>query len=445
MAKILFVWELGKGFGHLAPYSDLVRELQGAGHNVIFAARDVGHTERIFGRHGVTILQAPIMMHNITNPYRVQYNFSHLLHNIGFGEVQNLFGLVKSWRHVYNYVRPDLALFDHSPTALLAAKPYPWQRIVSGSGFLVPPAQQPLPLMRYWQQYDAKKLAAEEAALLANINRVQEAMKQPPLAAVSELYRADAEILLSFRELDHYPMRGDGNYVGMFSPKDHGVAPVWPELAQKPPRRVFAYLHSFKRIADFLALLAQGNFATLVYAPEVPDAVKKKAANERLKFSAQPLDIVKVAADCNFAITNGTFGTTAGFIQYGKPVLAIPTNLERIMVAKRVVATGCGIAVHQDKPESLKPAIQAMFRGDKYRDAARRFAQQYRDASLDWQTARMMATINGLLATVKPGANDPVRASLETALPAAGAAVAPPAADKPAVSKGKAKSKKKKK
>lgn len=404
MARILFAWELGKGFGHLAPYLELVRALRKRNHQVVFAARDVGNTERIFGADGVMILQAPIMMHPINNPYRVQYNFSHLMHNIGFAEVRSLFGLCKAWRHIYQYVRPDLVLFDHSPTAMLAAKTFPWKRIVSGSGFLIPPAEQPLPLMRYWQKYDEKKLAEEEAAVLANMNRVLEAFKVPPLKSVAQLYDADDQFLLSFKELDHYPARAGGSYLGMFSPPNHGVPPVWPANFE---RKVFAYLHPYKTIVPLIETLAQGKFCTIVYGAELPEALRKKYQSDKVIFSMQPLDVKRVAAECNFAITNGTFGTTAAFLLYGKPVFTIPTNLERVMVARRVVAIGAGIAVEPAKPEKLKPALRAMFSSDAYLAAARKFADTYRDADMNRQTEEMLTRIDRLLVSAGTAQSQP--------------------------------------
>ena len=404
MARVLFAWELGKGFGHLAPYLDLVKGLLKKGHQVVFAARDVGNTERIFGNDGVTILQAPIMMHNIGNPYRIQYNLSHLIHNIGFAEIRSLFGLAKAWRHIYHYVRPDLVLFDHSPTALLAARAYPWKRIVSGSGFLIPPSAVPLPMMRYWQEYDQEKLAREEGGLLANMNRVLEILKVPPLKSVAALYDADAHFHLGFKELDHYPQRPPVEYLGMFSPPNHGVAPDWPAGGLK---KVFAYLHPYKQIPALLKILGSANFSTIVYAPEVPDAIKKKFQNERMVFSAKPLDVAKVSADCDFAITNGTFGTTAAFLLYGKPVLCIPTNLERVMVTRRVIGLGGGLGVQPTKLDKIKPALRALASSEKYAEAARAFGAGYKDLNLAWQTEKMLATVERLLASApkqKPAA-----------------------------------------
>ena len=48
-------------------------------------------------------------------------NFAHLLYNNGFYDADSLKATVQAWRELYETVRPDLIVFDHSPTALLAA------------------------------------------------------------------------------------------------------------------------------------------------------------------------------------------------------------------------------------------------------------------------------------------------------------------------------------
>jgi hypothetical protein len=96
-------------------------------------------------------------------------------------------------------------------------------------------------------------------------------------------------------------------------------------------------------------------------------------------------------------VTNGTFGTTAAFLLYGKPVLAVPTNLERVMVARRLVAVGAGVAVRQDKPENLPKAINNVMSSGKYAEAAKKFGSKYAGLSQQWQTEQMLDAMEGLL------------------------------------------------
>lgn len=394
MAKILFVWELGLGFGHLTRYLDLVKALTARGHQVLYAARDVGNAERIFGRQGIPVYQAPAMMHKISDPKKLTYNISHLLHNIGFSEPSSLNGLIKAWHLLYDAIEPDLVIFDHSPTAMLAARKYAWKKIVSGSGFVIPPPGRPVPAMRYWENYDAGLLEKEEGILLATINAALEQMQVPGIDSITDLYGADAEFLFSFRELDHYPQRRDGNYLGQFSPPDHGVDPDWADGVKY---RAIAYLHPYKKIEALLSLLSGSNFSTMVYVPELDRKYRDRYANDMLRFSDEPINLAVAGRECNMAITNATAGTTTALLLRGRPVLCIPTVLERTMIAQRVVKLGAGLAVHQNSPEHLRAAVRKLFLEQNFTQAAEAFQQRYADWDMTGQTAKLMGTIDTLL------------------------------------------------
>lgn len=401
MARILFVWELGLGFGHLSPYIDVVRALKSKGHEIIFAARDVENADRVFAREGVPILQAPISVRRVTNPYRITFNFAQLMHNNGFADVNDLFGRVKAWQHIFQYVKPDVMVFDHSPTGLLASRIVNVKRIIGGSGFLIPPVETPLPLMRYWGKADMEVIKKSEARVLTTINRVLEALKKPKLETLADMFRCDAEWLLSFKEMDHYPDRKAGNYVGMFSPPNYGEPPTWP--AGKT-RKIFAYLHNFKTLPELLKLLNRTGNRVLIHAPQVPQDVIKKFSSPRLRFSAKPLNVEQVGRECDLAITNGTFGTTAAFIMAGKPVLMLPNNLERMMVARRVVQMGAGLAAPVAKPEMLGARVKALLKDEKYKRAARAFADKYQDRTQAWQTEQMVSELERLVGTPEKSA-----------------------------------------
>ena len=394
MARILFVWELGMGFGHLSPYIDVVRTLRRKGHEVIFAARDVENADRVFARDGVTILQAPLSVHRVSNPYRITFNYAQLMHNNGFADLTDLFGRVKAWLHIFRYVKPDVMIFDHSPTGLLASRMVKVKRIIGGSGFLIPPAVTPLPVMRYWGKSDANQIRKAEQRVLATVNKVLQAMKQPPLTNLAEMFQTDGEWLLSFPEMDHYPQRKTGNYVGMFSPSEYGEDPVWP--AGKG-RKIFCYLYNYKNLPALLKLLNQSGNRALVHGPQIPIEVRKKFSSPRVRFSAKPLNVQRLGQECDLVITNGTFGTTAAFMLAGKPALMIPTNLERMMVARRVVGMGAGLAAAAGKPEMLGPRLRALLKEEKFRKAAQDFAAKHKDESLAGQTEKMVATLENLL------------------------------------------------
>jgi UDP:flavonoid glycosyltransferase YjiC (YdhE family) len=394
MARIMFAWELGLGFGHLAPYLDLVKALKKKGHIVVFAARDVTNADRIFGREGVVILQAPLMLRKAANPYKVQYNYTQLIHNNGFADPNDLLARVKAWLHLFQYIRPDVVIYDHSPTALVAAQALKAKRIMAGSGFLIPPPGVPLPNMRYWEKFDTAAVQKAEDGVLDRVNKVLGVMKVKPLAHMEDLFKADEQLLLGFRELDHYPQRQNGNYLGIFPSTLNAEDPKWPAAGN---RRIFAYLHPFKTLPVLLQVIGKLGLRTILYAPDVPDEFKKKNSSETIAWATRPLDMKKVAAQCDVGITSGTYGTTCDLLLAGKPVLMMPQNLERIMVARRVLQTRAGLVAPINRPKLFGPRLRALLSDKRFTESARAFAKRHARFTQQWQTETMLAAIEKLV------------------------------------------------
>src|SRR4051812_21416649 len=125
MATILFAWELGGGLGHLMQMRPLAEALAGRGHRVHVALRHLCRSAgQVFGRAGVRFHQAPFRSRGQLR-FRRTPSFAHLLANVGFGDKYELFPVASAWRHLLESVAPDVVLFDHSPTALLASRCLP--------------------------------------------------------------------------------------------------------------------------------------------------------------------------------------------------------------------------------------------------------------------------------------------------------------------------------
>ena len=136
--------------------------------------------------------------------------------------------LAEAWRYLYRQIEPDLIVFDHSPTALLAARGFPTRQALIGTGFFCPADETPLPNLRPWLRVDSAQLLADELGILANVNAVLERWKERPLDRLAQLYYpVDEHFLLTFQELDPYPQRGPVEYWGMWS-GGIGTAPDWP-------------------------------------------------------------------------------------------------------------------------------------------------------------------------------------------------------------------------
>lgn len=188
MGTILFTWELGGGLGHVMQILPLTRELCRRGHQVYVAVRDLSRARTAFGDDLVTLLQAPIKVAPPSNAFRPPYTLAHIFHNVGHADRDELAGLVAAWRGLIEAIQPDVILFDHSPTALLASRGLDVRRITIGAGFFCPPDQHPLPNLRKWTSPDPNQLLADENCLLDRMNQVLAMRNAPELERVGQLW-----------------------------------------------------------------------------------------------------------------------------------------------------------------------------------------------------------------------------------------------------------------
>src|SRR4051794_25778652 len=120
MGVVLFTWELGGGLGHVMRVAPLANGLAGRGHRVYAALREMRGAGGAFAS-AVRLLPASYRagLPAVLQPTR---SFADVLADVGFAEPRLLAAHVAAWRTLYDLVRPDLIVFDHSPTALLAAR-----------------------------------------------------------------------------------------------------------------------------------------------------------------------------------------------------------------------------------------------------------------------------------------------------------------------------------
>src|SRR5690348_11039341 len=101
----------------------LANALARVGHRVFAAVRDVGRAPLALDR-GVRLLPASFAVSR-GGTRRAAHTFAHVLAEVGWDDPRQLAARTQAWRNIYALTRPDLIVFDHSPTALLAARGVP--------------------------------------------------------------------------------------------------------------------------------------------------------------------------------------------------------------------------------------------------------------------------------------------------------------------------------
>jgi hypothetical protein len=395
----MFAWELGGGLGHLIQMQPLAEDLVAQGHRVYVALRNLSGAAAVFGRSGVSFLQAPSKVCSGPPLFRRTDNFAQILANVGWADYGELFAIACGWRNLFRLTRPDLILFDHSPTALLASRGLPARRAVIGSGFCVPPDACPFPPYSLnAAAADLDKLLASEQALLRRANRLLAQWRQPPMERLGQLYgEADQTFLLTFPELDHHTDRpAGGRYWGPVNGTG-GKPPQWPEANG---RRVYAYLKRFPALSDLLAALRDRGNPTLVYADGITPATRARFECATLRFETERLDLARVGRECDLAILNANHGTTSTMLMAGKPILQLPLVLEQQLMAAAVRRIGAGevAPVKEGSAERIGQKLDLLLTDDRCGRAAAQFAARHADFNPRQQRRDMLRRCGELLA-----------------------------------------------
>lgn len=376
MAKILFTWELGSGLGHLLRMQPLALKLRERGHEIVFLLRNLEQVEQHFGRYDFAIYQAPIWQASSVGMPTIA-SFADILLRHGFFDVNSLTGLVKSWRNSFQLLKPDLIIFDYSPTALLASHGNNIPRIIYGNGFVIPPDQTPLPSIRWWDKVPEKRLIDHEQKVLNTINQILN-NKQPELSSLSQLFSVEDTFLATFKELDQYPSRLESSYCGISMSNEIDTPPDWPLSNGK---KIFVYLNqNYHGLNDLVRAMDSLACCVLIHSSGLSNARILQLQSANIHFSTQAVNIGHVSQECDLTICHSGVGTGTAALLAGSPVLLIPNHIEQYSVAKRITELGAGILVEpKQKKVNFKQLLKTILENPSYSNNAKAFSEKYKD------------------------------------------------------------------
>ena len=188
--RLLCVWEQGANLGHLSNLRLPIEVALELGYEVLVAARELNRVPEVLGGLAVTYLQAPFKQNVVAADHRAFQSYTHLILRQCFSTPVELEMLARAWRGLFDLVRPDVVLFEHAPTALVASHDYCFKKVLVGSGFMVPPVEEGhagpfLPFMTTPRSADVMAaLQADDALLLALINTALARMGAPQLPSL---------------------------------------------------------------------------------------------------------------------------------------------------------------------------------------------------------------------------------------------------------------------
>ena len=378
MSRILLAWELGGNLGHLSRLLPLATRLKRNGHSILAVVQDVVSAAPMLGPAEIPYVPCPRHT-GVRQPIEHPASYADLLLAQGWGDSAALWGLIQGWVNLYRMFEPDVAVLDYAPSARLAARVMRTPCVLVGSGFVIPPATDPLPPFPSLPWATNNRANESERAVLERVNAAMKAFRAPRLEALRVLFDADRVVLTTFPELDPYGVRDDSWYVGPLGNPGIGEIVDWPSGATGP--RVIAYLRPEVRDVTILLEGLAGSGAALVcYAPGLPKETVSRFANAHRIFAPRPVQHERLFAAADACLSYAPAGTVTHSLLSGVPQVLAPLHIETRLTAQRVEALGAGVVLYGSQtPSSVAFVVNRLSTDSHYRARARAFADRYQD------------------------------------------------------------------
>ncbi|SEM42267.1 UDP:flavonoid glycosyltransferase YjiC, YdhE family [Variovorax sp. YR750] len=389
--RILVAWEHGRNMGHLVRSSEIANLIRARAGTVAWAVppQYTGHP-LIAGRgepvHVAPTFASPAIPGIATAGQEATTrlsSFADVLLVLGFHDVRAVEVAVTRWLKLFAAVQPTAVLCDYAPFALLAACVAGIPATQITNGFDAPPPDFPLfdSTVRgpYLERVNAQKIAK----LDQTVTRVGRTLGATGLC-LADFMAWPNVVIDGIPETDPYGARANAVYIGPFASSTPVCAPSWPgEEQDAKGKRVFAYLRGRETSTVLEALQSLGR-ATLCLWPDASDDELRRFDGTSVRVTREPQNLSLVLSQADVVINYGSSGFLNATLLAGKPQLMLPTDMEKLMFARRVERRGAGLAWHASKG-SLRWAIDWVLNYPALTDTALHIGRRYGERQLDRQ------------------------------------------------------------
>jgi hypothetical protein len=397
--KILLAWEMGRNYGHVTKLAELAKAIarkQKKRVELIFVLQSTGALLQFADGLDYKLLQAPLypprprprppaVKGKAPAPPAMIPSLTYVddLRACGYEDPKALAGLIRSWRDLYDLVKPDILITQAAPTALLAARGFKFKTVTYGGTYDIPASANPMPLVCYWEKYDPKIIAVRESEIVRNVNEALALNGLKPIASMSEMLKTDRQFITMFEELDHYPDRAriEGkkpHYLGQCFSLDSGEDIAWNKKAQK---RIMAYIRpESPAFAQAITALSKSpkNVDVIISAPGISEPHRKALQQLHVRVINGPVRLAPLLKDCDLGINHSSQGIACAFAVHGIPQLLLPGHIEQLGFAKALGRNTLGRSlVGRFGPDKVHELIGLLLHAPEYKASAQAFAQKY--------------------------------------------------------------------
>ncbi|MES2884278.1 MAG: nucleotide disphospho-sugar-binding domain-containing protein [Pseudomonadota bacterium] len=373
--RILLAWELGGGFGHLAPLRVLARHLKERGWDCFWAVRNLDATARFLAADGNDAIQhlhqAPMVQEAPRRPVDVQLNYASTLFSCGYDDPLTLAVRLKAWAALMQSNGCTRVIADHAPTAVLAARVLGLPTAVAGTGFSVPPLQTPFPA--YLPQAKAEVMLDNEQKITGIINQALILLGAAPIRSLQDLFKDCFTGLFTYPETDRYGEHRSTGHLGLHD-LSHGAPVRWGSGRE---RKVFAILNPSPGTDALLTALAALPVQALVKVRGIAPEKLVPLQRPGWVVTDQPVAVRAAVENSDLFVGHAAHGSTVEALLAGKPQLMLPDQRERLMLAQRLTSLGVGLSLPKADAASHGATLRRLLDDPAPRAAAATVATRY--------------------------------------------------------------------
>ena len=343
MKKIVFCWEMGGNYGHIAGFLPLYRELKKQGADVYCILRSLEFVH-LLGPEAISkCFQAPSPI--LAPVKREVRSYADILACIGYLDERVLSRYLFDWGKLLENIGPDVIIVDHAPTASLAARVLRIPVAAIGTGFINPPGTHTFP--PFFPEKPSTEINLSEQ-ILKVINKVLTSFHTEIFEYIGDIFSYATQFLCTFSELDHYGVRHDGNYCGPLYADEIGDVFSWPNAEKK----IFAYLTpQVKNIALALTEISRLPGFKLIHVPGLnADLQQHFLGRSDLHIHSTPVRMDSLLKQVDLVICQGGIGLSSQCFMRGITQVLVPTQVEQRMLARRMLVQQLAFAVDPNLP-----------------------------------------------------------------------------------------------
>lgn len=392
--RILLAWELGGNYGHLSKLLCVARLLRQRGHHVFFVVKNLIIAGQLLDSEDFYYVQAPRAAIR-KNSFRRPVSFADILAGAGFGSFQVLDGLVQAWQELFRNIQPDVVFSQYAPVAQFAARLSHVPCLSVNTGFECPPDVAPFPSFRTHPKTTRDQLLIKESEIRNNVKMILYRQGHCSCSSLQEILKSDLNLLATLPDLDHYPQRRKGRYIGPITMQDYGLTTLW--RGRKVPR-IFVYLRPFPDIEVLLDVLAGSGADVIAHIPAIDDKISANYTNTSVRITTSMVKLSGLLAEMDLAITHAGHDTACAILLAGLPLMMIPTTIEQWLMSRNIICLGCGISMGRKSGSEVFTTTLEKFLADgsPYRESAQKVAAKYAAHNTERVIARIVNTIEGL-------------------------------------------------